>query len=71
MEKSITRWIDIMCDFLQGDNYSPVGFYTSEILICKLLLESRGYGMGQPGKRSEKHTCSLFVDDLKVKQEES
>ena len=58
-----------MCDFLQGDSYSPVGFCISEIPICKLLQESKGYRMGLPGKRDVKCTHSLFVDDLKVHQE--
>ena len=35
--KNITRWIDIMCGFLQGDSYLPVGFRISEIPLCKLL----------------------------------
>ena len=28
-EKIISRWIDIICGFLQGDSYSPVGFCIS------------------------------------------
>ena len=35
--KNITRWIDIMRGFLQGDSYLPVGFCISEIPLCKLL----------------------------------
>ena len=46
MRKSISRWIDIMCVFLQGDSYSPVGFRMPEIAVCKLLKESEGYRMG-------------------------
>ena len=67
--KSISRWIDFMCGFLQGDSYSPVGFCISEILVCKLLQDSKGYRMGQSRKRDVKRTHSLFVDDLKVYQE--
>ena len=33
-EKMISRWIDIMCGFLQGDSYSPVGFCISECASC-------------------------------------
>ena len=58
-----------MCGFLQGDSYSPVAFCICEISVCKLLQESKGYRMGQPGKRDVKRTHSLFVDDLKVYQE--
>ena len=35
------------------------------IPVCKLLQDSKGYRMGQPGKRD----YSLLVDDLKVYQE--
>ena len=69
MKKSISRWIDIMCGFLQGDSYSPVDHCISEIPLCKLIQESKGYRMGKPRKRDVKHTHSLFVDDLKVHQE--
>ena len=41
----------------------------TEISVSKLLKDSKGYHMGQPGKRDLKHTHSLFVDDLKVYQE--
>ena len=58
----------MMCGFLQGDRYSTVGFCIFEIPVCKLLQESKGYRMGQPGKRDVKHTHSLFVDDSKVYQ---
>ena len=68
-KKSISRWIKIMCGFLQDDSYSPVGFCISEITVCKILQESKGYRMGQPEKRDVKRTHSLFVDDLKVYQE--
>ena len=36
-EKLTSRWIDILCGFLQGDSYSPVGFCISEIPVCLLL----------------------------------
>ena len=65
----MSRWIDIMCGFLQGGSYSPVGFCISEIPVCKPLQESKGYRMGQPRKRDGKSTHSLFVGDLKVYQE--
>ena len=59
----------ILCGFLQGDSYSPDGFYISEILVCALLQHSRGYRMGERSNRIVKRTHSLFVDDLKVYQE--
>ena len=68
-EKVTSRWIRILCGFLQGDSYSPVGFCISEIPVCILLQHSRGYRMGEPGNRVVKRTHSLFVDDLKVYQE--
>ena len=48
-EKITSRWINILCGFLQGDSYSPVGFCISEIPVCRLLQRSRGYRMGPPG----------------------
>ena len=68
-EKMTSRWIRILCGFLQGDSYSPVGFCITEIPVCILLQHSRGYRMGEPGNRVVKRTHSLFVDDLKVYQE--
>ena len=68
-EKLTSRWIDISCGFLQGDSYSPVGFCISEILVCLLLQQSKGYRIGQPGCRDISQTHSLFVDDLKQYQE--
>ena len=50
-EKLTSRWIDISCGFLQGDSYSPVGFSISEIPVCLLLQQSKGYRMGPPGCR--------------------
>ena len=58
-----------MLGFLQGDSYSPVGFYISEIPVCKQLQEPKGYDMGKPQKIDVKRTHSLFVDDLKAYQE--
>ena len=68
-EKMTSRWIRVLCGFLQGHSYSPVGFSISEIPVCILLQKSRGYRMGEPGKRMISRTHSLFVDDLKVYQE--
>ena len=68
-EKCVSRWIHIKCGFLQGDSYSPVGFCITEIPVAKLLEQSKGYRMGEPGKRDVSRTHSLFVDDLKVYQE--
>ena len=69
VSSNTSRWININCGFLQGDSYSPVGYCLSEIPICLLLSETRGYKMGEPGKRNIKKTHSLFIDDLKVYQE--
>ena len=61
MGKSISRWINIMCDFLQADSYSPVGFCIYENPVCKLLQKSKGYRIGQSQKRNAKHTYSLKI----------
>ena len=68
-EDKVSRWIDIMCGFLQCDSYSQVGFCLSEVPVCKLIQETKGYQMGEPGKRKVKRTHSLFIDNLKVYQE--
>ena len=68
-ENLTSRWIDISCGFFQGDSYSPVGFCISEIPVCLLLQQSKGYRMGPPGCRDISRTLSLFVDDLKQYQE--
>ena len=65
----VSWWIDIMCGFLQGDSYSPVGFRLSEVPACKLLQETKGYRMGQPGKTEVNQVHNLFIDDLKVYQD--
>ena len=67
--KEVITLIDISCWFLQGDSYSPVGFCISEIPVCLLLQQSKGYRMGPPGCRDISRTHSLFVDDLKQYQE--
>ena len=68
-KKTTSRWINILCGFLQGDSYSPVGFCITEIPVCKLLQQSKGYRMGEPGNRNLSRTHSLFIDDLKQYQE--
>ena len=67
-KKKVSRWIEIKCGFIQGDSYSPVGFflYIRATSVCNLLQESNRYRMGEPGNRDIKRTHSLFVDDLKV-----
>ena len=47
----------------------PLVFVLSEMKVCKLLQDSKGYRMGQPGKRDVNRTHSLLVDHLKVYQE--
>ena len=64
-KKCVSRWINISCGFLQGDSYSPVGFCLTEIPLCILLSQTRGYRMGPPGEREVNRT----IDDLKVYQE--
>ena len=56
--------IEIMFGFLQNDSYSSVGFWISEIPVCKLLHHCKGYRIGEPGNRNVKLTHSLLVDDL-------
>ena len=68
-EKKISQWINILCGFLQGDSYSPVGFCLTEIPVCNILQETKGYRMGAPGTQIAKRTHSLFVDDLKAYQD--
>ena len=68
-EKMTSRWINISCGFLQGDSYSPAGFCFSEIPVCRLLQQSKGYRMGPAESRDVSSTHSSFVDDLKVYQE--
>ena len=58
-----------MRGFLQGDSHSPAGFCLYQVLVSKLLQETKGYRMGQSGKREAKRKHSLFIDDLKVYQE--
>ena len=55
-EKLTSRWIDILCGFLQGDSYSPVGFCISEIPVRLLLQQSKGYRTGPPGCRHQLNT---------------
>ena len=47
-EKVTSIWIEILCGFLQGDSYPPVGFCISEIPVCKLLQQDKGHRMGEP-----------------------
>ena len=68
-QKKVSRWIQIVCGFLQGDSYSPVGFCLTEVPVGKLLKASKGYKMGRPGQRNINRTHSLFIDDLKTYQE--
>ena len=68
-QKQVSRWIQIVCGFLQGDSYSPVGFCLTEVPVCKILKASRGYKMGRPRKRNIKRTHSFSIDDLKTYQE--
>ena len=68
-KKVVSRWIEIKREFLQGDSYSPVGFCLTEIPIALLLEGTEGYRMDPPGNREVIRTHSIFIDDLKVYQE--
>ena len=68
-ELKTSRWIRILKDFLQGDSFSPEGFCLTEVSIGVPLDENEGYKLDQLGKRCTKRTQSLFIDDLKVYQE--
>ena len=65
-----SSWINFKRGLLQGDRLSAVTFCLSEIPIGMLIDKSKGYKMGQPGERSIKRTHSLFMDDLKLYQED-
>ena len=67
--KNLSRWIKILCGFLQGDSCSLVGFCLTEVPVCRLIKNTRGCRMGKPGERRLKRTHSLFIDDLKIYQE--
>ena len=64
-----SRWIRIRCRFLQGDSYSPVGFFLTEVPVTMLMEETTEYRMGPSRERLTKRTHSLFIDDLKTYQE--
>jgi hypothetical protein len=68
-DKVQSEWIKIKRGFLQGDSFSPVGFCLSEVPVSMLIQDSDGYQMGPPGNRIVKRTHSLFIDDLKVYQQ--
>ena len=63
------RVICFVRGFLQGDGYSPVGFCLTEVSIAMLIEDTDGYMIEQERERGMKRTHSLFVDDLKVYQE--
>ena len=50
----VSRWINIMKGFLQGDSYSLVGFCLTEVPIAMLLDETDEYKMGKPRERNLK-----------------
>ena len=64
-----SRVICIVRGFLKGDSYSPIGFCLTKVPVVMLMEDTDGYMMGQEGERGVKRTHSLFVDDLKVYQE--
>ena len=48
-ENIISRSLNSMCGFLQGDSYSAICFFLPKILVCMSLQESRNYWIG-PGE---------------------
>ena len=71
--RSGKMWRKVSVDVLISDVVSskmtaiwPVRFSVSEIPICKLLQESKGYCLEQPGKRDVKLTHGMLANDLKV-----
>ena len=44
-------------------------FCLPEVPVAMLLEQTDGYKMGKPGERNHKRTHYLFIDDLKVYQE--
>ena len=50
-KKNLSRWIKILCGFLQGDSYYPVSFCLTDVPVCRLIKNTRGYRMGKPGER--------------------
>ena len=67
-KKFTSIWSEILCRFLQGTSYSPVGFYIYDIPVCKLLQQIESYRMGEPGHKNVSMTHRFFVDDLKQYQ---
>ena len=58
-----------MKGLLIRDRYAPVRSYLTKVQVATVLEETNGYKMIQPGQQIVKGTHSLFVDDLKNKQE--
>ena len=46
-----------------------MGFCLTEVPVAMLLEQTDGYKMGKPGEQNHKRTHCLFIDDLKVYQE--
>ena len=63
------RKINIVKGFLQGDNYSPVGFCLTEGPVAMLIEETDGYTIERGGEEIVKRTHRLLVDDVKIYQE--
>ena len=61
-----SRKINIRNGFLQGDNYSPVGFCLTEVPISMLIEETDGCKMGRRDEEKVKRTHGLLIDNLKI-----
>ena len=68
-QKIVSRLIIATRGFLQGDSFSPVGFCLTEVPVAMLMEGSDGCKIRKGGKRVDKRTHSLFIDDLKIYQE--
>ena len=68
-ESNYNRVINIARWFLQGGSYFPIGFCLTEVPVAMLIEELDGYTMGQRGEERVKGTRCLFVDDIKIYEE--
>ena len=58
---TISRMINIVRGFLQGDSYSPVGFCLTEVPVAMLMEETDGYMMGQPGDHQKLEIANEMI----------
>ena len=68
-KRETRRWINIRSGFLQVESFSIVGFCLTKVPVAMLIEQSDGYMMGPLGNRNLKRTHSLFINDLKIYQQ--